>query len=185
MAAIATVGNFPYAREMNDLFYRFRLAQLNARYHTARLGSFETADRALQAVIALATGGAFAVLAFSEFAKGNGGDTIKLWAAILSVVAFLAATVPPWFGLNIKMNEARTAVFAWNAAALQLESAMRHVRAAKVSDGCVDVWVQAADASYRAAAALPSTEDPNPKLVKKLSDEINAAFPKDYPWKAL
>jgi uncharacterized membrane protein YhiD involved in acid resistance len=184
MAAAGVVAEFPHLGKLNDLFYRFRLAKLNARYNTARLKKFESLDRGLQAVVAVTTASAFAVLAFSDVLPKDWADKIRLSAAVLSVIGFLAATAAPWFGLSAKTNEARTAAFAWNAAALQLESALRNVKAAAEKDSAVAIWMQAADDSYRAAAGLPFTEDQDSKLVKDLTDEINRQFPPDYVWTA-
>ena len=171
-------------RELSHLFNRFRLAHLNARYNARKAQGLERYDRALQMIIAILTGVAFAVLGFSEFVPSH-GTAVKVIALIASVAAFLVSTAAPWFGLASKLKEARTAASAWSTAALQIEAALRFVRDAGAADGEVAGWVSSADFAYQTAASLPSTEDQDAELVASISREIEEAFPTNYVWTSL
>jgi len=185
MSAIGNVVEYPYLAELNDLFYRFRVAQLNARYYAKVRDRLEGRDQAIQISIAVTTGIAFAVLGVSEFVPSARVWIVKLVALIASIVAFLVSAVAPWLGLTGQMNEARVAAFAWNSAGLQIEKAMRFIKYARKGDAEVSAWMHTADAAYQTAAALPSAHDQDSALVDKLFLEIKTQFPSDYVWTTL
>jgi hypothetical protein len=170
---------------LNDLFYRFRIAHLNARYYAQVRDELESRDQAIQISIAATTGIAFAVLGVSEFVPTAQVWIVKLVALIASIIAFLVSAVAPWLGLTSKMNEARVAAFAWGSAAQQLDKALRFVKYAPKGDLQVAAWMHTSDAAYQTAAALPVAQDQDNARVDKLFREIEAQFPSDYVWTSL
>jgi hypothetical protein len=167
-----------YTPELARLFYSFRLAQLNRKYYSERSTALKSQDAFFSVVVMVTSAASFAVLLFADF------HGVKVVAAILAVIAFLASVVVPILKLGQKIEEASARSCAFHYAAQQLESAIRFVKNAEGKDGEVVGWVSSAEAAYHQAAALPDIEKEDRKLIKKVEDEINASFPPNYVWTA-
>jgi hypothetical protein len=184
METLAETGAHPYSEELSRLFYSFRMAQLNRRYYSERFHQLRLWDKAFQAFIALSTAASFALLAFTDFSH------VKLLAAILSVIAFMIATVVPALGLTRNIDNISARTYAWHYATQQIENALRRVKNAadpaghSQQPGEVRGWVESAEEAYHQAAATPDTDHEDRKLLKRVEDEINTSFPPEYVWTA-
>ncbi len=165
--------------ELSRLFYSFRLAHLNRRYYSERLARLKKLEFYFQLIVAVTTASSFALLLFSDFRY------VRMLAAGLAAIAFIVSTVLPSFGFSRKVEDFTNKVCAFHYAAQQIEGALRFVKNAQPDeDGEVTGWVHSAEEAYHQAAALPDTEVEDRKLVKKIEDEINEAFPSSYVWTA-
>lgn len=174
----------PHFDELRRLFYLYRLAHLNSRYHSCKLSRFEFWEKGLQLFIAIATALSFGLLSISLLVQPSYSKTIAAIAACSSLLAFLAATAMPYFEIGKKLNNCRDRHLAWSFAVQQIENAMRFTKAHESSDGEIAGYARAAIEAYERAAALP-TETEDQKLVKRLEVQIRQAFPSKYVWTAL
>ena len=177
MNATVSIEN-THTEELSRLFYSFRMAHLNRRYYSERLAKLKQFATAFSIVVTVSTAASFALLSFADFSG------VKIVAAILAVIAFLASVAAPGLRLERKIEDASARTCAFHYAAQQLESALRFVKNSHGQDGEVTGWVNSAEEAYHQAAALPDTEVEDRKLIKKVEDEINESFPSNYVWTA-
>ena len=165
---------------LSRLFYDFRLAQLNCKYYSRRLSFLKRIDHSLSIIVIVATAASFGVLAFDGAIPHP-----KVIAATLSVLAFLISVAMPIFGLGAKIENVSSRACAFHYAAQQLEGAIKFIKTTESTNGEVLGWSNAAKAAYMQASALPDTDAEDRRLVKKVEDEINCAYPANYVWTAM
>jgi len=154
------------------------MAHLNQRYYSRRLASLKRWDTAFSLIVTISTAASFGLLSFTDFSG------VKLVAAVLAVIAFLASVAMPVLQLQRKIDDASARACAFHYAAQQLENALRFVKNSGQNTGEITGWVASAEQAYHQAAALPDTEVEDRKLVRKVEDEINESFPSNYVWTA-
>jgi hypothetical protein len=171
-------GGHPHFRELSSLFNSFLRSELSRRYYLARMAPLKNWDTFFSVVVSVTTAAGFVVLTIPQYMRAT------LVGAILAGVGFVASIVVPVFKYQEKLDSAYTRVNAFNYAARQLHNTLKFVRDSPPGEKAViKIWIDFAEKAYEEAKALPPDKDEqNNKLVMKIQEEINAAYPSDYVW---
>lgn len=188
-AADSADATHPYFDQISRVFYNYRLAEFNRRYHLEFLDRTKRKIRNLQ--IAILVVSAIATLSLG-IPAALADESIVTWvhrinpiAAGLSLIAFLASLVMPQFGWDQDVEDFTLRVHAWHFAKNQIESAIRFLIHDARSDRDAELEVRFADETYTSANSYPPVRSQEEGLSWKIRKEVEEAIPPDYPWVAL
>jgi hypothetical protein len=131
----------PHFDELRRLFYLYRISHLNCRYHSCKCSTLEVSKKALELFVAVATALSFGLLSLSLLVQPLYSREITIAAALSSLVAFLAATAMPYFGIGKKLAKCRELHLAWSNAVQQIENAMRFTKTHRNPDGEIEGYI--------------------------------------------
>jgi hypothetical protein len=184
MAAAIAQPTHQFFEEIDQLFYNYRLAQLNRRYYTVLLARIKSLNLWNQVLIGLLSATAAGLISLA-LAFPHLTDTLAKWAAVCSAIAFVLSVAAPVFGWNQSIDDYTTRIHAWHYAERQIESALRFLRHSAETKRDAILQVQFADEAFGVANNYPDTGKQDMKLTKTLRLEVEKAIPQDYVWKAL
>ena len=184
MATAIAQPTHPFFEEIDQLFYNYRLAQLNRRYYTVLLARKKRLNAWIQVLIGLLSAAAASLIGLA-LAFHHSTDLLAKWAAVSSSIAFVFSVAAPVFGWNQSIDDFTTRIHAWHYAERQLESSLRFLRHSAQTKRDAELQVQFADEAFGVANNYPDTGKQDMKLTKSIHEEVEKAIPQDYVWKAL
>lgn len=176
----------PYFKQISRVFYDYRLADYNLRYYAVLLERAEGKNRTTQIIAGILTVVAVAMLtipaALSDEKVIPLIHRINPIAAGLSALAFVVTVLLPLFGLDKAIDDYRVRHHAWQFAKNQIEAALRSLIQRAQSD-CDAGWMTTfAETAFASASNLLQVGKDDPKLAKRLRDEVESTYPPNYPW---
>jgi len=182
-------GAHSYLDRIAPVFYSYRLADFNRRYYAVFLERAERKNFMAQVAIAVLTAIAFCSLAIPSALSD---EVIISWvhrinpiAAVVSALAFFASVIAPLFKWDKAIDDFTVRVHAWEFARNQIESALRFLIHDAKSERDAELQVSFADAAFRIANSLPQVGQDEQELSDRIKEEVEKAYPPDYPWRAL
>jgi hypothetical protein len=181
-----TVGFHPYFDEIKPVFYNYRLADYNRRYHAFFLEQAKRKNARVQIVSGVMTGVAVVLLSLPAAVPD---ETVLAWvhrlnpiAALLSALAFLITFVAPMFGWDKEIDDYTVRIHAWQFAESQIETALRFLIHEARSARDAELQVRSANSAFTVAGSLPQVGQDDPEVSVKIKQDVENAIPPDYLW---
>jgi hypothetical protein len=169
-----------YIRDIEHLFYNYRLAYFNRRYYTVLLGRKKKVELFYQLFFTLSAALALIALSLIPPKLTLWRDEITLGAACISGLSFILSIALPIMGWAHSMSDLTRRIFAWHAAERQILAAIRFIMHIAESKREADLQVQFADSAFFAADDLPDSDKEDKKLELVIFNEVQRSIPPDY-----
>jgi hypothetical protein len=169
-----------YIREIEHLFYNYRLAYFNRRYYTVLLGRKKKVELFYQLFFTLSAALALIALSLIPPKLTSWRDEITLGAACISGLSFILSIALPIMGWAHSMSDLTRRIYAWHGAERQIQAAIRFIIYTAESKREADLQVQFADSAFFAADDLPDPDKEDKKLEQAIFNEVQRSIPPDY-----
>jgi hypothetical protein len=174
-----------YFKDIEHLFYNYRLAYFNRRYYTVLLSRKKKLELLYQLFFTLSAALALIALSLIPPKLSLWRDEITLGASCLTGLSFILSIALAIMGWSQSISDLTSRIYAWHRAERQILAAIRFIIHIAESKRDADLQVQFADGAFFAADDLPDSDKEDKKLERAILDEVGKSIPPDYVWRVL